>query len=138
MEVVDKLKTNKYGLTVTNNIDLIYYTCFFFGVWLFFFLLYFAIKWFHDTCAFSWYASKDQHIKNRWNGAVIANVHHLSIFIYVFYIFTHSVCDNAYPFIWFYDDVCFLTMDKKFVYVSLFSAGFLCNDFWVQKYIVAA
>lgn len=63
----------------------------------------------------------------------MGNTHHLLILIFAFHVFTSPVCQNPAPFQWFTDDLCFITIDYKFAYASLFTAGFLTYDYGVQK-----
>ena len=62
---------------------------------------------------------------SNWAG----NVHHATIFSYLCWLAVNSSCDNAYPFIWFYDDVCFVTVQKEFVYAAMLTMGYLLYDF---------
>ena len=55
------------------------------------------------------------------------------ILIFAFYAFSKPNCNDPHAFQWFYDDLCFITVDKKFIYASLFTAGFLTYDFRIQK-----
>jgi hypothetical protein len=44
------------------------------------------------------------------------------------YVLTHSACENAYSFIWFFDEKCMMVPDKQFVYVNMFSLGYFFYD----------
>jgi hypothetical protein len=47
------------------------------------------------------------------------------------------VCENSYPFIFFFDTVCQLEFDANFVYVAMITAAYFTYDFIFQKYWVA-
>lgn len=57
------------------------------------------------------------------------NSHHVSILIFVLYNFMYSECDGSYPLKFFYDDVCFYTIDRSCVRTALITCGYLTYDF---------
>ena len=66
----------------------------------------------------------------------VANVHHIIAFSLAVYNFYFPDCGGTgRPFEWFYDEVCFLTVDKRFVFACLFCCGYLTFDYIVQAYI---
>ena len=73
----------------------------------------------------------DKLSQKKWVASTVSHLHTVMIVSYVFYIFTHSSCEDSYNFIWFFDDECFLKADQRFVYCSLITAAYLSNDFWV-------
>ena len=61
-----------------------------------------------------------------------ANVHHAIIFTYGTYImWGMPKCDSEAPFpnwIWFKDEVCFMTVQKEMAYAVSLTIGYLCYD----------
>lgn len=135
-KAIDSLKTNKSGTALLRNVDIAYYSLFYLTGWAFFFTAYRISKYLHYKCKPHWFARLDQMTQKKWIAASISNLHAAIIVTTVCYIFTHSVCENSYAFIWFFDDTCFLTMDQRFVYCSLVSAAYLSHDLWHQKYVI--
>ena len=136
LPAIDSLKTNPKGLTFLNTIDIGYYALFYLTAWLCFFLLYKISKYLHYKCNPHWFSRLDDITRKKWIAASISNLHSILVVTAVSYIFTHSICDNPYAFIWFYDDTCFLTMDTRFVYCSLMSAAYLSHDLWHLTFVI--
>ena len=55
------------------------------------------------------------------------------ILIFAFYVFSTPNCQDPYAFQWFFDDKCFITVDYRFAFASIFTAGFLSYDFRIQR-----
>ena len=60
-----------------------------------------------------------------WTG----NIYHVSILIFVAFNLMYSECEGSYPLIFFYDDVCFYTVDRKCVKTAMITCGYLTYDF---------
>jgi len=57
------------------------------------------------------------------------NVHHVAILVLVVYFLINSECEDSYPLIFFYDDVCFYNLDRNCVMTALVTCGYLTYDF---------
>ena len=60
---------------------------------------------------------------------IIANTSHSAVCIFSFYNFAAPDCDEPYPFKWFVDDICFLSVDVKFGCACSMLIGYLVFDF---------
>lgn len=43
----------------------------------------------------------------------------------------NSECEGSYPFIWFYDQLCFYTVDQNCIRAVMFTCGYLTYDFFL-------
>ena len=59
----------------------------------------------------------------------MANTNHIVICAFAFYNFIVPDCENPYPFKWFADEVCFLSVDVKFGAACSLFMGYLLFDF---------
>ena len=57
------------------------------------------------------------------------NFHHVLILVLVVYNFMNSECEDSYPLIFFFDDVCFYNIDRNCVRTALITCGYLTYDF---------
>ena len=66
-----------------------------------------------------------------------ANVHHIIVGFFSFYTFINPECgEESSPFQQFYDDLCFLTLQKKQVYLTLITLSYFTFDFLVLIIII--
>lgn len=56
------------------------------------------------------------------------NFHHIPICYLVFKNLLNPDCDNAYPFMVLYDDLCYYSVDKYSVYTMMVTCGYLTYD----------
>lgn len=84
------------------------------------------------------YEQMDTKQRAYWLSCLSANLHHVTVVPMALYGFTHSSCEGAYPFIWFFDDVCFLKPEKFFVCFAMVSTAYLVHDYLVQIIVVKA
>lgn len=58
-----------------------------------------------------------------------ANTHHIIVAIYAYYNLTNPMCDEYNGFFtWFNDEKCLVTSDKRHVYISFITGGYLIYD----------
>ena len=77
------------------------------------------------------YESMDTKERAFWISCLSANLHHVTVVPMALYGFTHSSCDGAYPFIWFFDEACYLKPEKFFVLFVMFSLAYLVHDYLI-------
>ena len=47
-----------------------------------------------------------------------------------------AACENPYPMQWFYDDLCYMQVDRNMVRTKMAGAGYLFYDLYVMLYYV--
>ena len=77
------------------------------------------------------YESMGSKERAYWLSNLSANLHHFVVIPMALYGFTHSTCEGAYPFIWFFDEVCFLKPEKFFVMFAMVSTAYLVHDYLI-------
>lgn len=83
------------------------------------------------------YLNKDAKAQQRYLEKWTSNVHHVII---VYMIYCHLVetnCEGSYPYIFLYDDVCFLQIDSVYVKTTMFYLGYITQNyielaFWIN------
>ena len=106
----------------------------YFGSAVFFMIIYLSIRYFLENI----YQEKEYMKKTFKDRCFImscwtANIHHIIVAVYAFYNLTNPMCEKYDGFFtWFKDEKCLVTMDKRHVYVSLITGGYLVSDGIVQ------
>ena len=65
-----------------------------------------------------------------WLSNWVGNTHHLTVGIWIFHNFYSNECS------YFNEDLCFLEVQKKYVYCSIYSLGYLTSDFLIAWFLV--
>lgn len=132
--LIDQLPPDiRNGSYFNNPIYILYYVLFYIAIWASFDLYHRLVTYVHRRVQPAWFTSKTEIVQKRWLANLVGNTHHCIILIFAFYAFSVPRCADPFPLKWFADDLCFITVDFKFVYASLFTAGFLTYDFRIQK-----
>lgn len=67
---------------------------------------------------------------------LVANIHHTITIILIFHMFQSpdpEVCtENSKPWAFFNSEQCFYALDKRYVYLCFFSAGYFTYDYIAQ------
>ena len=83
------------------------------------------------------YLSKTESEKAYYIGIFAANTHHIGMFLWGFAnLYYPAYCENPYPMQWFYDDVCYMQVDRNMVRTKMAGAGYLFYDLYVMVYYV--
>ena len=135
-KAIENLKTNKSGSSFLHSFDIVYFALFYLAMWLFFFLMFKLSKYLHQKYQPKWFKRLDVDTQEKWIGASVSHLHSAIIVISLSYLWTHSICENSYNFIWFFDENCFLTMDQRFIYCSLVTASYCSHDYYYLKYVI--
>lgn len=132
--LIDQLPADiRNGSYFNKKIYILYYVLFYVAIWALFDLYHRLVTYVHHRVQPSWFMNKTELVRKRWLANLVGNTHHFLILAFAFYAFSAPSCADPYPLKWFSDDLCFITVDFKFVYASLFTAGFLTYDFRIQK-----
>jgi len=114
------------------------YLSVYFGSTMFFMCVYFGYKFMFEVVMKD-KSYLDKKYKDRcfvlscWT----ANTHHLIVAVFAFWTLTHPLCDKYEGFFtWFNDEKCMVTSDKRHVYISAITAGYLVYDAIVLLCIV--
>jgi hypothetical protein len=84
-----------------------------------------------------YYLSKTESEKAYYVGLWAANTHHISMFILAtLNLYYPAACENPYPMQWFYDDLCYMQLDRNMVRTKMAGAGYLFYDLYVMVYYV--
>ena len=127
---IEMLKSNKEGTIMLEPGIWKTYLCIMVASFAFFFLVLFLWKQFFDKI---WKDEKYLELADTHKWYYLSNwaqnVHHILICSYIFWIGFNSTCDNSYPFIFFFDDVCLMTIQKEYVFAIMITLGYLVFDF---------
>lgn len=95
----------------------------YFGTIVFFFMTNFALRFFFEAIGKLNYHDKDPVAKQRYLEKWNSNVHHVIIFALVYYGYTSH--DPERPFVFFKDDVAFMTVHPPFVCIEMVYLGYI-------------
>jgi hypothetical protein len=105
------------------------YLQFYFGAMIFFFLTNFALRFLFEMIGKANYHDKDPVGKQRYLEKWNSNVHHVIIFSCVYYGYTNQDIEN--PFIFFKDDVAFMTVHPPYVCIEMIYLGYITQN-WIE------
>lgn len=129
VSIIDSLPLNKRdGTIITSDTDWQIYVGFFFGSMLFYALLTMSL----DVILGKYreaYMALDRIKQKVYLSNIIANCSHSAVCIFSIYNFSSPDCTDPYPFKWFVDDICFLSVDVKFGCACSMLIGYLVFDF---------
>lgn len=143
-DLVPRIKDEfRDGVIFIDEFALMQYTQVFVGAFVVFALSFMILDYFLLTAGkvlipkiYERYESMDSKQRAYWLSCLNANIHHICVVPMALYGFTHSTCEGAYPFIWFFDEVCFLKPEKFFVMFAMVSTAYLVHDYLIQILIV--
>jgi len=103
-----------------------YYLSVYFSAIIFFFITNYCIRLVFDGIGKKGFAEKDdpivrQRYLEKWN----SNLHHVIIFALVAWGYCNQKVEGSYPYIFFYDDVAFLTVNPTFVMIEMVYIGYI-------------
>ena len=105
------------------------YIQFYVGAILFFFMTNFGLRFLFEMIGKANYSDKDPVGKQRYLEKWNSNVHHVIIFCFVYYGYTHQDIQN--PFVFFTDDVVFMTVNPTFVCIEMVYLGYITQN-WIE------
>ena len=134
---LEKLKVYQDGNIFEEPENLNNYLQFYFGSMIVFFIG-FHFWWFMVEYVFKpkEYFAKSQRDKMYYVSLWGANNHHVVACIAGFMNYFNSPCEGSYPFVWFYDDVCKLQVDPRFVCSSMITCGYLTYDWFIITFYI--
>ena len=142
-DIVNTLKNNKEGIFHVNDGDILFYQQEYFMGIAFFFAVYYFWKFVFDhelmpiaTVKKRWSDRKTDADKAIFISTWAANTHHCIIYVACYLAFKYPQCEDPYPWKWFKDDLCFITVDTNHVKISIFTACYLSYDYIIQKFFI--
>ena len=133
---VTEMTTDKSGSVLPKPEYLWLYLVCYFSFLLFFTLLGAFNSFFIPWIAPGKYEKKTLMEQKYFTSLFVSATHHVIISTYVIWIYCNSQCEGAYPFIWFFDEVCQLEFDSNFIYAGMITASYLTYDYVYQRYRV--
>lgn len=76
-----------------------------------------------------WQERKTEQDKAYFLSTWAANTHHFMLYFMVYYAFNNPQCEDPYPWKWFRDEICFITVDTNHVKIGIFTASYLSYDY---------